>query len=184
MPSHRTKPILALLLAATAFLLIAACGGDGETTDAETVTSTPTTTMTDDSTSAAPTGGTDGEEGPPPVDREVTDRTGFTSPSGNIGCYIDRMSVRCDVSQRDWQPPKAPKRCELDYGQGIELKAGAGADFVCAGDSTLRSGDELPYGESIGAGLLRCESAESAITCTDIENGRGFSISKQSYEIF
>ncbi len=183
MPSHPAKPIAALLLLAATLLLLSACGDDGETTVTETVTSTPTE-ATQETTEETTSESESGEEGPPPADREVTELTGFTSPSGNIGCYIDQMSVRCDISERDWQPPKAPKSCKLDYGQGIELRAGAGADFVCAGDTALGGGDELPYGESIGAGLLRCESAEAGITCTDTENGRGFSIAKESYEIF
>lgn len=179
----RSKTILAAALAAVALLLVAGCGDDGESTVTETVTSTPTET-TGETTSAETTTEPEGEEGLPPVDREVTELTGFTSPTGNIGCYIDQMSVRCDVGERDWEPPKAPKSCQLDYGQGIELRAGAGADFVCAGDTALGAGDPLPYGESIGAGLLRCESSEAGIRCIDTENGRGFSISRESYEIF
>lgn len=169
------------MLAAAGAFLLAACGGDGETTVTETVTASSADANAAETTEATTE---TGEEGPPPVDREVTELTGFTSPTGNIGCYIDRSSVRCDIGERDWQPPKRPKGCDLDYGQGIELTAGAGADFVCAGDTALGGGDPLPYGESIGAGLLRCEREESGITCTDTENGRGFTISRQSYEIF
>ena len=72
----------------------------------------------------------------------------------------------------------------LDYGQGIELRAGGSADFVCAGDTALGGGEVLDYGTSIGAGLLVCESEESGMSCRDAESGRGFTISKQSYEIF
>jgi len=120
----------------------------------------------------------------PAADVEVTKLTGFTSPTGNIGCYIDRDSVRCDVGDRDWSPPAAPQSCKLDYGQGIELRAGGAAAFVCAGDTALGGGEVLDYGQSIAAGLLRCESAESGMTCRDVESGRGFSIAKQGYEIF
>lgn len=179
MRSHRAG-LFALLLVLAGALLLAACGDDGETTVTETVTAATQETTSD--TTVTETGGR--EEGPRSADREVDELTGFSSPSGNIGCFIDQMSVRCDVAERDWQPPKAPRDCELDYGQGIELRAGAGADFVCAGDTALGAGEELPYGKSIGAGLLRCESAEAGITCTDTENGRGFTISRQSYEIF
>lgn len=118
------------------------------------------------------------------TDRTVTKLTGFTSPTGNIGCYIDRRSVRCDIAERDWKPPPAPASCNLDYGQGIELEAGGSADFVCAGDTALGGGEPLDYGTSIGAGLLVCESEESGMTCTDTETGRGFTISRESYDIF
>ncbi len=180
-------PRFALLLAAAlAVLVLAGCGGSDSTstsTVTETVGSSSTTAQSTDTTSTASTTSTaDGET--PSADVEVTKLTGFTSPTGNIGCYIDKSTVRCDIGDRDWEPPAAPKSCKLDYGQGIELKAGGSADFVCAGDTALGGGDPLDYGKSIGAGLLRCESEESGMTCRDVESGRGFSISKQGYDIF
>ena len=174
--------ILISVLAATAFAAgaIAGCGDDEPaTTVTETETADP---ATDSTTSSEETTTEDGET--PPADLEVSELTGFSSPTGNIGCYIDRESVRCDIAERDWEPPKAPKSCELDYGQGIELRAGSTADFVCAGDTALEGGDPLAYGSSISAGLLRCESSEAAIRCTDAETGRGFSLSREGYEIF
>ena len=56
--------------------------------------------------------------------------------------------------------------------------------FVCANDSTLGGGETLPYGQSIAAGLLRCESAATGMTCTDTETGRGFTLAKEAYELF
>ena len=44
----------------------------------------------------------------PAADLEVTELTGFTSPTGNIGCVIDRATVRCDIGKRDWK--SAPRR--------------------------------------------------------------------------
>ncbi|MEO7197599.1 MAG: hypothetical protein ABIZ50_03925, partial [Solirubrobacterales bacterium] len=76
----------------------------------------------------------------------VTGLTGFTSPSGNIGCDIERRSVRCDIAERDWKAPPEPARCDLDFGQGISLDAGGTPSFVCAGDTTLGGGDPLAYG--------------------------------------
>ena len=175
--------ILLALLATAAFAAgaIVGCGDDEEETT--TVTETTTSEAADGSTtSTEETTTADGET--PPVDREVTELTGFTSPTGNIGCYIDRESVRCDIAERSWEPPKAPASCKLDYGQGIELSAGGAAAFVCAGDTALQAGDPQPYGESIGAALLRCESTEAGITCRDVESGRGFSLSREGYEIF
>ena len=116
----------------------------------------------------------------------MTSLTGFTSPSGNIGCIIDRKSVRCDVQKRQWDPPSRPASCNenVDYGQGITLAAGGAPEFVCAGDTTLGSGPALAYGESIGAGLLRCDSEESGMSCRDVETGRGFTISIEAYKLF
>lgn len=176
-------PPLALTLA---LLLLGGCGDD-EGTSTVTVTEgeVAETTVSDETAEASTTSVTTvEEEGTPPADETVTELTGFSSPSGNIGCYIDRRSVRCDIEKRDWEPPAAPADCKLDYGQGIELTAGAAPELVCAGDTTLGAGPELPYGQSIGAGLLRCESEESEITCTDSETGRGFTIAQESYELF
>ena len=168
--------------AVAASILLAACGGsDSTSTVTETVSSS--TTSTESSSTTTSTSSTT-EDGSTQADQTVTKLTGFTSPTGNIGCYIDRRSVRCDIGDRDWEPPKAPSSCKLDYGQGIELPAGGAADFVCAGDTALGGGDALEYGTSIGSGLLLCESEESGMTCRDTETGRGFTLSKQSYEIF
>jgi hypothetical protein len=182
------RPSLPALIAASALAIgVSACGDDESSTTTVTETAQTTSSSTE-STVTESTGATtttsENEDGESNVDQVVTELTGFTSPSGNIGCVIDPVSVRCDIQNRDWDPPKAPSSCELDFGQGISLEAGAAPEFVCAGDTTLQSGPELPYGQTIGAGLLRCESEESGITCRDIETGRGFTLSKQRYELF
>lgn len=114
----------------------------------------------------------------------IAELVGFTSPSGNVGCFIDPRSVRCDVAERAWSPPPRPTDCDLDYGQGITLSAGAPATFVCAGDTALHGGPPLPYGQSIAAGALRCDSAETGITCTDSATRHGFTIAREQYRLF
>ena len=184
----RARILVALCIFAFAAFL-AGCGdSEGSTatvTETATVSDATATeeTATEETVTAEETGeATDG--GVPPADQTVDELTAFSSPSGNIGCVIDRESVRCDISDRDWEPPAAPADCKLDYGQGIQLSAGAAPDFVCAGDTTLGGGSELAYGQSIAAGLLRCESEESGVTCTDTETGRGFTIAQEAYELF
>lgn len=180
------RPRIALLLVAASVALGAGCGDDeGDSTTAATVTSPETVVESTELTTSdqTTTEETTTEGGTPPADLEVTELTGFTSPTGNIGCVIDRRSVRCDISERDWEPPPKPAGCDLDFGQGISLDAGGPPAFICAGDTTLGAGEPLPYGQSIAAGLLRCESAESGMTCRDVETGRGFTISQQAYEL-
>jgi hypothetical protein len=118
--------------------------------------------------------------------REVAELTGFTSPSGNIGCYIDPSSVRCDIRERSWAPPPHPAYCPdyTDYGQGLTIRAGGPSEFVCAGDTALAGGPALSYGDSITAGVLRCDSAETGITCRDVQTAHGFSISRERYQLF
>lgn len=174
------RPFAALLGAALiAATLLAGCGDDGgdetvtvtESAPAETATApAETDTGTAATTTTAPP---QGDHGP----------RAFRSPSGNIGCYLDSTGARCDIAERSWEPPPPDQPCELDYGQGIGLDAD-GASFVCAGDTTLGAGATLAYGSSARRGSFLCESAEAGITCTDTASGRGFTLSREAYEIF
>ena len=179
-------PRIASLVVAALVAIASGCGDDETTTAAAGTTATSTTTVTETAAdeSTSPTGETTIADGAVPhADQTVTELTGFTSPSGNIGCFIDRKSVRCDIREREWEPPAPPPDCQLDYGQGISLPAGGAAEFVCAGDTTLDAGPPLEYGRSIAAGLLRCESEESGMSCRDVETGRGFTLSTEGYEL-
>jgi hypothetical protein len=122
--------------------------------------------------------------GPVPTDREVHDLTGFVSPTGNVSCIIDADLARCDIMDRSWSPPPRPADCEFDYDQGISLAPGEQAQFVCAGDTAFGADETLPYGQAIKAGVLRCESAQSWISCSDVRSGHGFSISREAYRLF
>lgn len=120
--------------------------------------------------------------GSPPT-RVVTDFAGFTSPDGNIGCYIDSEYVRCDIDKRTWKPPVKPKSCDLDYGQGILLDGGGAAGFVCAGDTALRAGKPLESGQTIKSAHLRCRAEDHAIDCSYEGGVHGFLISRTKYLI-
>ena len=112
----------------------------------------------------------------------ATDFVGFTSPSGNVGSIINSAYVRCDIFERDWSPPPRPADCEFDYGQGISLSLGDEAAFVCAGDTALGGAKPLDYGQS--ASVMQCDSTESGITCRDTQTGRGFTITREAYQVF
>ena len=80
---------------------------------------------------------------------------------------------------------RPPADCELDYGHGVVLGVGEAAEILCAGDTTIgRDSEPLAYDGAITAGPLRCESAQSGITCRDVESGHGFSISREAYQLF
>ena len=113
------------------------------------------------------------------------DLSGFTSPSGNIGCITADDGVRCDIQERDWSPPPRPADCpsETGYGQGIDLPVSGLPEFVCAGDTTLNSGPVLPYGHSTSAAGLTCASSPAGMTCTN-RDSHGFTISRQAYRLF
>lgn len=109
---------------------------------------------------------------------------GFTSPSGNIGCYVDTDYVRCDIADRDWAAPPRPADCEFDYGQGIAFGIGEPPAFVCAGDTALGAGDALGFGQTVNSGPMSCTSLESGVSCHDTTTGAGFSIARQGYTLF
>ena len=74
----------------------------------------------------------------------MAELTGFISPTDNVACMIEPSRARCDIIDRDWSLPPRPADCELDYGQGITLSAGAPAEFVCAGDTAFGPDEVLP----------------------------------------
>lgn len=163
------------LLVLTAALAIASCGDDGgKTTTIVQTTSAPASTSEAGGTTATTTTTTTAPQS----------LTAFQSPSRNIGCVASDGFARCDVRDRAWQPPAKPAGCEVDYGQGLSIRAGEAAALVCAGDTALDSGAPvLEYGASTKLGLVRCESAQAGITCRDEESGRGFFISRESYKL-
>ena len=170
--------VLAAVAGLTGVLALAACGGGATVTQSGTTPSVAAQTTASESAAQE-----DKLIGPAPADHEVHALTGFVSPSGNVSCMIDPDWARCDIIDRDWTPPPRPADCEFDYGQGISLAPGEQAQFVCAGDTAFGADEVLPYGESITAGVLRCESAQSWITCRDVRTGHGFSISREAYRL-
>ena len=172
---QRLLPAVAVF---SAVLALAACGGGPSGAQSEK------TQSPNERTTTQPAARPDKVTKAAPADREVYELSGFVSPTGNVSCMIDADWARCDIIDRDWSPPARPADCEFDYGQGISLAPGEPAQFVCAGDTAFGADEVLPYGDSITAGVLRCESAESGITCRDTKTSHGFSISQQAYQLF
>jgi hypothetical protein len=109
----------------------------------------------------------------------------FSAPSHNIGCAIDLGFARCDVARRTWKPPAKPKRCMLDWGQGMFVERTGRGAFICAGDTTLDPrGAVLAYGRSRSVGRFTCTSRKSGMTCRNRRSGHGFTISRSAYRAF
>jgi hypothetical protein len=162
--------------------LLSGCSGQQPSGPASTSSMRPATTKAAPDTSpSSPTG----KQAPDTAEPEaITDLNGFTSPSGNVGCFIESNNARCDISERDWSPPPRLVDCEFDYGQGITLSPGEKPEFICAGDTALGGGEPLAYGHSLSQGTLQCDSTESGITCRDTKTGHGFSIAREAYTLF
>jgi Family of unknown function (DUF6636) len=179
--THHVKRLLAAVAGIAAAVAVSACGSP---IGAQSGSTTPVDASTEPARASGTQAPPNKLTGPARADREVYEFTGFISPSGNVACMIDPSWVRCDIIDNDWSPPPRPADCEFDYGQGISLAPGAPAEFVCAGDTAFGPDEVLPYGSSIVAGALQCESAESGFTCRDVETGHGFSISRKAYQLF
>jgi hypothetical protein len=167
---------LSLVLVAIAAALSGCADSDTVTTPSPSLTRLTTASPTSSDRVTAPSTTEETEA--------ILDLVGFTSPSGNVGCFIDPTYVRCDISERDWSPPPRPADCEFDYGQGIGMSTGADPEFVCAGDTALGGGQPLAYGSSVTKGPLTCESTEAGITCRDDRTGHGFRLAREAYETF
>ena len=110
--------------------------------------------------------------------------TGFQSPSGNIGCFISKTGVRCDIFEKSWKAPPKPASCDVDWGSGLTVGRRGKARYVCAGDTTLHQGRKLAYGKAISAGRFRCVSRKTGMRCVNRRNGHGFLLSRERAKRF
>ena len=114
----------------------------------------------------------------------VVDRANFQSPSRNITCDLTLDSARCEIVKRNWKPPSRPADCQLAWGQGMILADGK-ANFACAGDTVIGTATSvLPYGESLRAGRVQCDSGNAAMRCIDQKSQHGFTLSVEDYNLF
>lgn len=108
----------------------------------------------------------------------------FLSPSGNIGCYVDKDVARCDIVKKAWKPPPAPTDCDLDWAGGISVFKAEEPAFTCAGDTVLGAKKTLQYGSAVRAGDFTCGSERTAMRCENTTTGHGFALSVEKYDMF
>ncbi|MFI6072905.1 DUF6636 domain-containing protein [Actinoplanes sp. NPDC051343] len=159
------NPKLAALMLVVA---LAGCGSPGSSPDVPA--------------SATPSART-GLGAPSPV-VSVVASANFQSPSKNITCDLTTGAVRCEIIKRDWEPPPKPASCELGWGHGMSIENGR-ADFVCAGDTVIGTASEvLPYGSSLRAGNVQCDSGNVSLRCVDEKSQHGFTLAVADYNLF
>jgi hypothetical protein len=111
------------------------------------------------------------------------DAVWFRTPSDNIGCLMTPTSAVCDLRERNWEPPPRPADCELDFGQGVFVD-GDRSGLTCAGDTQLvPDAPVLEYGTGWVLGAVRCTSAKDGVTCLNTATSRGFSVSRDRFEL-
>ena len=108
----------------------------------------------------------------------------FHSPSGNIGCGVSKQGARCDIREKDWNPPRRPSACNRDWGYGLTLGMTGKGRFFCGSDSLLGIGTRLGYGKSIRRGRFKCMSREDGMKCINVRNRHGFFIARERYRRF
>jgi hypothetical protein len=152
-----------------------------------TVTSTPTSTPPSATASTTPTTTPSATATSAPVVQVLPAGAfeQFQSPTGNIGCEIDKSGARCDIKVRDWTPPPKPADCPVDYGQGVQIFKNGKGSVVCAGDTALDpKAVKLGYNHAVEVTPVRCTSQPGGMTCENRLTGHGFFLSRSSYRVF
>jgi len=118
-----------------------------------------------------------------PSARSDTGPGTFVSPTQNIGCVITRERARCDIRQRDWQPPPEPADCNLDWGSYLGVSAQGPGTFRCVGDTAFAGSTVLPYGSIARRGSFECRSQEIGMKCLNLDTGHGIFLSRGEYKL-
>ena len=115
----------------------------------------------------------------------------FTTPSRNIACYVtsgtagdptDPGQARCDIAQATWSPPARPASCTGDWGHALTVGPD-GSGFGCVSDSAAND-NVADYGTTQVRGAFSCAVDQAGITCTDLDTGHGFAVSREQYRLF
>jgi hypothetical protein len=183
------KPAAAAALLLALLTLLAGCGGGGTTTVTRTVTEKVEIPAkggagTKETAAQKAAAKKSAEEAQEP--KRIIHLKTFRSPSGNIGCAMYEGGARCDIRKRDWAPLPRPAKCprQVGYGQGLQVAHRGQASFVCAGDTALDpSAAALGYGTASEVDGSECISRGNGVTCVN-QDGHGFFISIQSYQVF
>jgi hypothetical protein len=108
----------------------------------------------------------------------------FESPSHNIGCYLSKAGVRCDIRQHAWKAPPKPKSCDVDWGSGLEVGRRGFGRWVCAGDTVFGGKKVLAYRKSIQRGRFECTSRRNGMRCVNLRNDHGFKLARRKASWF
>lgn len=110
----------------------------------------------------------------------------FRTPSGNIGCDMRAGSVRCDILNYTYRPPRKPASCDFDWGGAISINARGRARFLCYSDTVMPPPGRARtarYGQTVYRNGFSCSVTRAGVTCRN-PAGHGFFISRGSYRRF
>jgi hypothetical protein len=115
---------------------------------------------------------------------ETWDR--FQLPDGSIACMIDSDTVRCDVAQHTYTPPKNPNpACEGDYGDAVMMSGSKAPTFICISDTVADpSLPKLTNGSTTQVGDIMCFSDPPSVTCLSLASAHGFVLQPDLYQFY
>ena len=186
-------------------LLVLMCSGCGDESLTPSLPASPRATITpteSDGATVSPTASkvpapssdpSAGSLRPAPFGENVRS-VSFGSPTGNLTCALDGDFVECAAQERTWQAPPEPRECY----EGTEMIPDAGewgrlsllgapdgqAEFSCGLSPLYADGNVLQYGQYVYVDRIRCESRREGLTCSNVDSGHGFSLSRDKVSLF
>jgi hypothetical protein len=111
----------------------------------------------------------------------------FTTPSGNIGCWMGGFSqesgVTCMISEYSFpDPPAQPCGDDEFVPNYFLLETDEITHGDCLHEGFLESEMKvLPYGSTLSDGTHACRSDSTFLACAALETGTGFILSRETY---
>lgn len=171
--------------------LLSGCGAAAVTGPASPAAHATASSVPGSSAAAASTARATTTTPPPSSARGPAGLLQFTTPSRNIACYVssgtpgdptDPGQARCDIAQATWSAPSRPASCTGDWGHSLTVGPD-GSSLGCVTDSTFND-DVVDYGTTQVREAFSCAVDQSGVTCTDLDTGHGFAISREQYGLF
>ena len=159
--------------AATKLVVALTSAYAGSPTTKKTTSKTTTSKTTPKSTTSSGSGG-------------IYDDDRFQIADGTIACLIDSNTVRCDIKDHTYSPPKNPNpQCEGDYGDSVELSGSSDPKFICISDTVMDPTlPKIPDGGTDQVGNIMCFTDAGNVSCISLTSAHGFFLEKDFYSFF
>jgi hypothetical protein len=113
---------------------------------------------------------------------------GFTSPSGNISCYLTAGDAWCSAKDKPWKqlPVSAECRTSPDpWDTTLQLLANEARPHFRGDCYPIidAGGPPLAYGHALQDGRMRCAVTTEGVDCVVVGTAKGFFISRSSYQL-
>ena len=113
---------------------------------------------------------------------------GFSTPSGNISCYLAAGDAWCSAKDKPWKQLPVSGECSKSpapWDTTLQLSAnetrphfrGDCYPIIDAG------GPPLAYGHALQDGRMRCAVTTEGVDCVVVGTAKGFFISRTSYQL-